>query len=172
MHTAYLDLTERVVATLRDQLPENMLYLPIHDDLSEKNILIDGGRIRLLCDWDSYRAKLFWEHVACTSVRFCTDRPLQGVLKQDKLTRFITRLDPEVLASVPDTQLFAGLFPILATLKHLRTYRFRVTRVSDQRSELNQSLLEWPLEHCTWLLTNCDRVSSWIEEIFANKTPR
>ncbi len=165
IQTAVLDLAIQVAKFLQASLPENGLFhIHMHDDFTEKNILMKSNQVKLLCDWDSYRLKLLMEHIACSACRFSTDRPLEGVLQTDKLFYFLRSLDPKVLGYIGNLEQFAQLFPMLATLKHLRTYTFRNSVVHQGRPDLKTSLLAWPLEHCLWLMANHQQVSDWVWE--------
>jgi len=163
MHSSMIALVEAVLASLQVGLEDKKLFhIHVHDDFTEKNILLRGDQVKLLCDWDSCRQKYFDEHLACAVVRFSTERPLAGVLQQDKLHHFLRSLSPELSAYISSTEAFAALFPYLATLKHLRTYRFRNSLVHRDRADLKSSLLAWPLEHCQWLIKNRQQVSDWV----------
>lgn len=165
IQTGVLTLVERVSKFLQASMSENGLFhIYMHDDFTEKNILMKAGQVKLLCDWDSYRLKLLIEHIACTACRFSTDRPLDGVLQTDKLFYFLRSLDPKVLGYIANLEEFAQLFPLLATLKHLRTYTFRNSLVHRRRPDLKTPLLTWPLEHCLWLMANHQQVSDWVWE--------
>jgi len=172
IHAGILGLAENVLAFLQDTLPDNGLFhIYMHDDFTEKNILMEGCRVKLLCDWDSYRLKLFAEHIACTACRFATDRPLAGVLQEEKLALFLQSLDPRVMGFISSSEEFARLFPLLATLKHLRTYHFRNSVVHQGRNDLRKPLLEWPLQHCLWLMDNRQRVSDWVRKAIVKSAP-
>jgi Ser/Thr protein kinase RdoA (MazF antagonist) len=163
IHAGMLALGESVLETLQAGLSnEGLLHIPIHDDFSEKNILLQGDQVKLLCDWDSYRLKQFNEHLASTVTRFSTERPLMGELRQDKLEFFLRSLKPEVIGLISDSGVFAELFPYWATLKHLRTYVFRNSLLQENRMDLKTSLLQWPLHHCTQLLTNKQQISDQV----------
>ncbi len=114
------------------------------------------------CDWDSYRLKLLLEHFACSVTRFSTERPLSGEIVQVKLELFLQSLRPELVGHVADLEGFAGLFPVLATLKHLRTYTFRNSLVQQNRMHLKTPLLAWPLHHCRQLMENRQEISDWV----------
>ena len=160
IHAGTLALAETVLAALQAGIPDTgLLHIFVHDDFSEKNILLQEDQVKLLCDWDSYRLKLLNEHLASTATRFSTERPLTGELRLDKLNCFLQSLQPELLKKIPDPGGFATLFPYWATLKHLRTYTFRNSLVQQNRTDLKPSLLEWPLQHCTQLLANRQRLS-------------
>ena len=160
IHAGTLALAESVLTALQANIPDTgLLHIFIHDDFSEKNILLQGDQVKLLCDWDSYRLKLLNEHLACSATRFSTERPLMGELRPDKLNCFLQSLQPELLKNIPDPCGFATLFPYWATLKHLRTYTFRNSLVRQNRMDLKPSLLEWPLQHCTQLLANRQQLS-------------
>jgi len=168
IHTNTLKLAEKVFGHLQKNLPEQGLFqIYMHDDFSEKNILMLDNQIKLLCDWDSYRLKLLHEHIACSACRFSTDGPMQGVMQLDKLSYFLRSIDPKVYGYISRVEDFVQNFPMLATLKHLRTYRFRNTLVHQGRPELKTSYLSWPLEHCLWLVTNRERVRDMVREVFA-----
>ena len=163
IHAGMLALAETVLAALQAGIPDTgLLHIFVHDDFSEKNILLQGDQVKLLCDWDSYRLKLLNEHLASTAARFSTERPLMGELRQDKLSCFLQSLQPELLKHIPDPGGYATLFPYWATLKHLRTYIFRNSLVQLNRMDLKPSLLEWPLQHCNWLIDNKHIVSDWV----------
>ena len=148
---------------LWDSLPdEGLLHIPVHDDFTEKNILMQGEEVKLLCDWDSYRLKMFSEHLACTATRFSTTRPLEGEVDKDKLQVFLSSLSPGLVDLVAGIESFAEKFPYLACLKHLRTYVFRNSVVSQNRSELKASLLDWPLHHCKQLINNKLQLTDWV----------
>ena len=165
IYTGTLKLAEKALKFLQASLPEQGLFhIHMHDDFTEKNILMDVDQVKLLCDWDSYRLKFLPEHLACTVCRFSTDRPLEGALQTDKLFYFLRSLDPKVLGYIPNLEEFSQLFPLLATLKHLRTYTFRNSLVVQGRLDLKKSLLAWPLEHCNWLMANHQQVSDWVWE--------
>lgn len=163
IHSGMLDVAETVLNTLADDMPEeDLFHIHVHDDFTEKNILMQGDQVKLLCDWDSCRLKLFNEYLACTVTRFSTDRPLAGVVQEDKLTYFLCSLDPELHRYFSSPEQLAALFPYWATLKHLRTYMFRNSRVNRDRPDLYRPLLEWPLEHCQWLLDNRQQLGDWV----------
>jgi len=156
-------LAETVLSALQAHIPNTgLLHISIHDDFSEKNILLQNDQVKLLCDWDSYRLKLFQEHLATTVTRFSTERPLMGDLRQDKLTCFLQSLGSGLLRQIPDPGVFATIFPYLATLKHVRTYIFRNSLIQQKRLDLKPSLLEWPLRHCTELVENRRQYSDWV----------
>lgn len=141
---------------------KKLFHIHVHDDFTEKNILLREDQVKLLCDRDSCRQKYFDEHLACTVTRFSTERPLAGVLQQDKLHHFLRPLSPDLFRYISVIEQFVALFPYLATLKHLRTYRFRNSLVHQDRMDLKSSLLAWPLEHCHWLIKNRQQVSDWV----------
>jgi len=170
IQTGVLGLTERTHKFLQARLPDKGLFhVHMHDDFTEKNILMEADQVKLLCDWDAYRVKFLAEHIACTACRFSTDRPLRGELQADKLFCFLRSLDPKVLGYIPNLEEFAQLFPVLATLKHLRTYAFRNSVVRKDRPDLRIPLLAWPLEHCDWLMANHQQVSDWVWEALAGE---
>ena len=163
IHAGMQGLGESVLASLKAGLgDEDLLHVHIHDDFTEKNILLKNDRVQLLCDWDSYRLKLLLEHFACSVTRFSTERPLTGEVVQVKLELFLQSLRPELVGHVADLEGFAGLFPVLATLKHLRTYNFRNSLVQQNRIHLKTPLLVWPLHHCRQLMVNRQEISDWV----------
>jgi hypothetical protein len=142
-----------------------LFHVHVHDDFTEKNILLAEDRVKLLCDWDSCRLKFINEYLACSATRFSTERPLDGLLSRRKLRHFMLSLDPRVAGLITDVEEFASLFALWATLKHLRTYAFRNSRVRADRPDLKASLLTWPLQHCQWLLANRHQVGEWVSEL-------
>lgn len=165
IHSGMLVLTDTVLSALQTGIPDVALFhFFVHDDFTEKNILLDGDLVKLLCDWDSCRLRMCSEHIASTSTRFGTERPLDGVLQQKKLDLFLQALNPGLLEHIANIEEFAMLFPYLATLNHLRTYLFRNSVVHQNRLDLKASLLEWPLQHCQWLMENRQRVSGWVSQ--------
>jgi len=172
IHSGVLSLAEKTLKSLQVILPnKDLFHIYMHDDFTEKNILMVEGQVTLLCDWDSYRLKLLAEHLACAACRFSTDRPLAGVLQEDKLVHFLQSLNPKVLSYISSTEEFPRLFPLFATLKHLRTYYFRNSVVHQGRADLKTSLLAWPLEHCLWLVDNQEQVSDWVRSALAKPIP-
>ena len=172
IHLSVLNLADKTLNSLQENLPDQGLFhIYMHDDFTEKNILMDGDQVKLLCDWDSFRLKLLTEHLACAACRFSTDRPLTGVLQEDKLSHFLQSLNPKVLGYISSTEEFAQVFPLLATLKHLRTYFFRNSVIHQGRADLKTRLLEWPLEHCLWLMDNQQQVSDWVRNGLAAPVP-
>jgi len=173
IHSSTLNLAGRTLNALQDSLPDqDLFHIYMHDDFTEKNILMDGDQVKLLCDWDSFRLKLLAEHLACAACRFSTDRPLAGVLQEDKLSHFLQSLNPKVPGYISSIEEFAQLFPLLATLKHLRTYYFRNSVIHLGRADLRTPLLEWPLEHCLWLMDNQQQVSDWVLKALAEHVPQ
>ena len=165
IHNGMLVLTDTVFSALQTGIPDVALFhFFVHDDFTEKNILLDGDLVKLLCDWDSCRLRMCSEHIASTSTRFSTERPLGGVLQQKKLDLFLRALNPGLVENIANIEEFAVLFPYLATLNHLRTYLFRNSVVHQNRLDLKASLLEWPLQHCQWLMENRQRVSGWVSQ--------
>ena len=163
IHNGMLVLTDTVLSALKTGMPDDALFhFFVHDDFTEKNILLDGDLVKLLCDWDSCRLRMCNEHIASTATRFSTERPLGGVLQQHKLGLFLRTLNPGLLEHIVNIEDFAVLFPYWATLNHLRTYLFRNSVVHQSRWDLKASLLEWPLQHCRWLIENRQRVSDWV----------
>ncbi len=163
VHEGMQALAETVQDSLLDSLPgEGLLHIPVHDDFTEKNILMQGEEVKLLCDWDSYRLKMFNEHLACTATRFSTSRPLQGEVDKGKLQVFLNSLSPRLIGLTEGIDLFAERFPYLACLKHLRTYTFRNSVVSQNRPELKTYLLDWPLHHCRQLINNKLQLADWV----------
>lgn len=159
-------LIQEVLSQLTQKLPENpILVLKLHDDFTEKNILAEGGEIKLLCDWDSYRARVFWEHLAGSVARFSTNAPMQGEMDQQRLIAFLNSLAPTVIQHIGDYNAFAQLFPFLAILRHLRMYRFRNLVVAKRRSDLRESLLTAPIEHCEWMLEQRQIVTAWMHDM-------
>jgi len=172
IHSSILNLADKMLNTLQENLPnQGLFHIYMHDDFTEKNILMGGDQVKLLCDWDSFRLKLLAEHLACAACRFSTDRPLTGVLQQDKLNHFLQSLNPKVLGYISSIEEFAQVFPLLATLKHLRTYYFRNSVIHQGRADLKTRLLEWPLEHCLWLMDNRQQVSDWVRNGLAAPVP-
>jgi len=162
IHTEMNAVLEIVFESLKAAVfPENLLRLYIHDDFTEKNLIMQGAQVKLLCDWDSYRLRLCAEHIASTCARFCTERPLTGTLQKDKLMHFLRALHPELRRYISGFSGFENLFPYLATMNHFRSYRFRNSVVRD-RPELKPSLLVWPTQHCRWLTDNHELVSDWV----------
>ena len=163
VHEGMQTLAETVQKYLWDSLPdEGLLHIPVHDDFTEKNILMQGEEVKLLCDWDSYRLKMFNEHLACTVTRFSTTRPLEGEVDKDKLEVFLKSLSPELIGYTAGIESFTENFPYLACMKHLRTYTFRNSAVGRNRPELKASLLDWPLHHCRQLINNKLQLSDWV----------
>ena len=163
IHAGMQALGESALALLHAGLgDEGLLHIHIHDDFTEKNILLKNDRVQLLCDWDSYRLKLLIEHFACCVARFSTEKPLTGEIMQEKLKLFLRSLHPEYVRHIADLESFASLFPVLATLKHLRTYMFRNLLVQQNRVHLKTPQLTWPLHHCRQLLANRQEISNWV----------
>lgn len=170
IHMGMLGVTDTVLKALEKGMGEdNLFHIHVHDDFTEKNILMQGRQVKLLCDWDSCRLKMFEEYLACTATRFSTERPLAGVVQKDKLTRFLQSLDPELHRYFSNADQLAALFPYWATLKHLRTYMFRNSRVNRDRPDLFEPLLMWPLEHCHWLLDNRQQLGDWVYQALTLK---
>jgi hypothetical protein len=94
---------------------------------------------------------------------------LAGVVKKDKLFYFLRSLGSELNRYYSNTEQFAALFPYWATLKHLRTYMFRNSKVKRERPDLYRPLLKWPLEHCLWLLANRQQLGNWVYQALALK---
>jgi hypothetical protein len=173
IHAGMLGVAETVLKALEKDMPErDLFHIYVHDDFTEKNILLQGDQVKLLCDWDSCRLKLFSEYLACTATRFSTERPLAGIVQKDKLTYFLRSLDPELHSYFSSAEQLAVLFPYWATLKHLRTYMFRNSRVNQERQDLYGPLLAWPLEHCHWLLANRQLLGDWVYKALALKQSR
>lgn len=165
IHGGMLVLSETVLSALQAGIPDGDLFHTfVHDDFTEKNILMDGDQVRLLCDWDSCRLRMSSEHIASTATRFSTERPLEGVLQQRKLDLFLRSLDPGLLEHIVNVKEYGMLFPYWATLNHLRAYKFRNSVVHKDRPDLKTSLLEWPLQHCRWLIENRQQVSDWVSQ--------
>lgn len=163
IHTGMLNLTQTVLSALQAGMPdEELLHIHVHDDFTEKNILMAGDQVKLLCDWDSCRLRYCNEHIASTATRFSTRQPLGGLLLQDKLVHFLRTLNPALIENIADIEAFADLFPYLATLKHVRTYLFRNAVIHQTRPDLKQTLLVWPLQHCLHLIENRQQVSDWV----------
>ena len=163
IHTGMLSLADRVLSALEAGMrDEKLLHIHVHDDFTEKNILMDGDQVKLLCDWDSCRLRYCNEHIASTASRFSTTRPLGGLLQQDKLDRFLGTLHPVLFENMAGIEAFAVLFPYWATLKHIRTYLFRSAVVHRDRPDLKQALLSWPLQHCLWMIDSRQQVSDWV----------
>jgi hypothetical protein len=158
-------LVDSVLQSLAEEVTDaTLLHVHVHDDFTEKNILLEDDQVRLLCDWDSCRLKFVNEYLACSASRFGTERPLGGLLLQEKLSLFLHSLDQRVVELVTPVEEFASMFAYVATLKHLRTYAFRHSRVSSERPDLTAALLQWPLQHCEWLIENRQRVGEWVYE--------
>ncbi len=163
VHRQYLSLWRRVIDILDRELSSTtLLHLNIHDDFTEKNLLMKDQEVALLCDWDSYRLKYFVEHLSCSIMRFSTEAPLQGDIVKSKLELFYRNLTPDILQTLGAVKSYPSLFPVLASLKHLRTYGFRNSIAKHGRSDLEQSLLRWPLQHCQSLLENRAAISQWL----------
>ncbi|MBT8146380.1 MAG: phosphotransferase [Gammaproteobacteria bacterium] len=158
-----LMLCQRVVREV-SKLDSNaeLLFLNLHDDFTEKNILTRNGRICLLCDWDSYRPAVFWENLASSACRFSTPAPLGGGLEHQRLRQFLQSLAPQVVQQLGDTHTFARLFAHLGILRHLRTFTFRSRVVATRRPDLEQSLLINPVKHCEWMADRSDEVASLV----------
>jgi hypothetical protein len=170
VHTGMQAVTRSVLACLEAEITDaELLHVHVHDDFTEKNILLQGDQVKLLCDWDSCRLKFMAEYLACSAARFSTERPLHGLLQKDKLCHFLNSVDPRVVRLISSVSEFASLFACAATLKHLRTYAFRHSRVSLERPDLRIPLLQWPLQHCEWLLENRHRVGEWVYEALAER---
>ncbi len=89
IHNGMLALTDTVLLALQKGMPDGAhFHIFVHDDFTEKNILLDGDVVKLLCDWDSCRLRMCSEHIASTATRFSTERPLDGILQQHKLDIF------------------------------------------------------------------------------------
>ncbi len=163
IHNGMLSLTDTVLSALQTGIgDEKLLHLHIHDDFTEKNILMDEDEVKLLCDWDSCRLRYCNEHIASTATRFSTTRPLSGLLQQEKLYRFLGTLHPALFQNMAGIEAFARLFPVWATLNHIRTYPFRNVVVHRDRPDLKEALLAWPLQHCLWMIDNRQQVSDWV----------
>lgn len=163
LHQQYLTTFGQVIDILRTDLNEQaLLHINIHDDFTEKNLLMQNGNVQLLCDWDSYRLKYFLEHFSCSMMRFATDAPLSGGLSKSKLQQFRKAVEPEVLTVIDSAQNSSSLIPVLATLKHLRTYGFRNSVVKNMRPDLEESLLYWPVRHCQALVEQRRNISDLI----------
>ena len=156
-------LVATVLSALHTGMPdEELLHIHVHDDFTEKNILMDGDQVKLLCDWDSCRLRYCNEHFASTTMRFSTRRPLDGSVQQDKLVHFLRCMDLVIIERIPNIEVFAGLFPYWASLKHIRGFLFRNSVVNQTRPDLKHQLLEWPLQHCLSLIKNRDEISDWV----------
>tara|TARA_B100000446_G_C10545406_1_gene338328 strand:+ start:128 stop:1159 length:1032 start_codon:yes stop_codon:yes gene_type:complete len=163
LHRQYLSLWRRVIDILDKELSSTtLLHLNIHDDFTEKNLLMKYQEVALLCDWDSYRLKYFVEHFSCSIVRFSTEAPLDGDIVKSKLELFYRNLTPDLLQTLSAAKSYPSLLPVLATLKHLRTYGFRNSIVKHRSPDLEQPLLHWPLQHCQSLLENRATISQWL----------
>ncbi len=163
LHQQYLSLFGRVIDILdKELLSDSLLHINIHDDFTEKNLLMKNDDVALLCDWDSYRLKYLPEHLSCTIMRFSTEAPLQGNIHKNKLEQLYRNLAPDVLQPLKAMKSYPSLFPVLATMKHLKTYGFRHSTVKHRRPDLEQSLLRWPLQHCQSLIENRHTITQWI----------
>lgn len=166
VHSKILVVVGQVLSALQKEFSdEPMMQIPVHDDFTERNILMSGSRVALLCDWDSFHLNSLQEYIARVAARFCTEGPLQGELQFDKLELFFANLDSNVIAQIQDKERFAQLFPILATIKHIKAYAFRSTLIYLGREDLKASLLDWPAEHCGWLIENRQLLSDWLKKI-------
>ncbi|MUG95862.1 hypothetical protein F7734_27315 [Scytonema sp. UIC 10036] len=152
--------------------PQNlMLFCPIHSDFTERNLLFQGDKIILVCDWQAHNYRLLLEQIYSTIARFCTVQPLEGVLDKNRLVLFLSIIIDENDELKDWFWKTRHWFSVLAASTHLRLMNFRLNMffVEKRRLDLVDKLLYWAVDYCEWLILNQKPLSQWIEEALISK---
>lgn len=137
-------------------LPNKLDYLPLHPDFTERNLLFMGDAVVLLCDWQGYGSRILLDELASAFTRFCTIRPFEGYLLEERLIAFRKALSPcsDLISSTLHKS--ARLFPWLLIHRQIRNMPFRVQGLSgpEETEKLLLKALLWSNDFVEWIISN------------------
>jgi Ser/Thr protein kinase RdoA (MazF antagonist) len=162
----FVRLSDMVDRRIRLSSTPNLDNLPLHPDFTERNLLFKGNDIVLLCDWQGYGPRLLVYELFCAFLRFCTRKPFEGYLLDDRVARFQDVLSQSSELLRQTIQEYAHLFPWLLIHRQICNAPFRIAGMLGpaDRGDFFVTILLWSKNLVDWLLNNESKVIGWLTE--------